>query len=66
MDIASALLKEAQERVKVEAETYLLGRDHDADLFDGFGELIRLDEAGVVQIEVLEALLEDSLLRLGA
>ena len=42
--------------------TYLLGRDHDADLLDGLGEFVGLDEAGVVQVEVLERLLEDSLL----
>ena len=52
--------------VKNKAKTYLLGWDHDADLFNGFGELVRVNGTGVVQIKVLEALLEDSLLRLGA
>ena len=43
--------------------TYLLGRDHDSDLLDGLGELIGLDGAVSVQVEVLEGFLEDLLLR---
>ena len=38
------------------------GGDHDADLLDGLGELIRLDSAVVVQVEVLEGLEEHGLL----
>ena len=36
--------------------------DHDADLLDGFGELVRLDRAVIVQVEVLEGLEEDGFL----
>ena len=42
--------------------TYLSGGDHDTDLLDSLGELIRLHSAVIVQIEVLEGLEEDSLL----
>lgn len=42
--------------------TYLAGRDHDADLLDGLGELFSLHGAVVVQVEVLEALHEDGLI----
>ena len=38
------------------------GGDHDTDLLDGLGELIRLHGAVVVQVEVLESLEEHSLL----
>ncbi len=46
--------------------TYLLGGDLDANLLDGLGELIGLNGAVVVQVEVLEGLEEDLLFRLGA
>ena len=36
--------------------------DHNADLLDGFGELVRLDRAVIVEVEVLEGLEEDGLL----
>ena len=36
--------------------------DHNADLLDGFGELVRLDRAVIVEVEVLEGLEEDSFL----
>ena len=42
--------------------TYLSGGDHDANLLDGLGELIRLHSAVVVQVEVLESLEENSFL----
>ena len=48
--------------VKGRVVTYLLGRDHDADLLDGFGEFVWLNEAGVVQVKVLERLRKDDLL----
>ena len=38
------------------------GGDHDTDLLDSLGELIRLHSAVVVQVEVLESLEEHSLL----
>jgi hypothetical protein len=47
-------------------DTYLLGGDLNSDLFDGLGEFIGLNSAVVVEIEVLEGLLEDSLLGLCA
>jgi hypothetical protein len=34
----------------------LLSRDHDTDLLDRFGEFVGFDEAGVVEVEVLERL----------
>ena len=37
------------------------GWDHDTDLLDGLGELIRLDSAVVVEIEILEGLEENGL-----
>lgn len=40
--------------------------DHDTNLFNSFGELIRLDGAGVVQVKVLEALVENLLLGLNS
>ena len=40
--------------------------DHDTDLLDSLGELIGLDDAVVIQIEVLEGFGEDCLLRLRA
>ena len=40
---------------------YLLGGNHDADLLDGLGELVGLDGAVVVEIEVLEGLHQDGL-----
>ena len=46
----------------LDLNTYLSGGDHDTDLLDSFGELIRLHSAVIVQIEVLEGLEEDSLL----
>ena len=36
--------------------------DHNADLLDGFGELVRLDRAVIVEVEVLEGLEEDGFL----
>ena len=42
------------------------GGDHDTDLLDSLGELIRLHSAVVVQVEVLESLEEDGLLVGGA
>jgi hypothetical protein len=42
--------------------TYLFGRNHDSNLFNSFCELIWLNGAVVVQIEVLEALEQDLLL----
>ncbi len=45
---------------------YLLGRDHNADLFDGLGELVGLHGAAVVEVEVLESAGEDLLLGLDA
>ena len=41
--------------------TYLSCGDHDANLLDGFGELIRLDGSVIVEVEVLEGLEEDGL-----
>ena len=46
--------------------TYLSSGDHDTDLLDSLGELIRLNSAVVVQVKVLEGLEEDSLLVCGA
>ena len=46
--------------------TYLTGGDHDADLLNGAGELIGLDSAVVVEVEVLEGLDEDHLVVGGA
>ena len=46
--------------------TYLSGGDHDTDLLDSLGKLIRLHSAVVVQVEVLESLEEDGLLVGGA
>ena len=46
--------------------TYLSSGDHDTDLLDSLGELIRLNSAVVVQVKVLEGLEEDSLLVSGA
>ena len=43
--------------------TYLLGWDHDTDLLDGLGELVGLDSAVSIEVEVLEGLLEHLLLR---
>ena len=45
---------------------YLLGGDHDANLLDCFGELLGLDGAVVVKIEVLESLHQDGFLALCA
>lgn len=42
--------------------TYLSGGDHDANLLNGFGELIRLNSAIVVQVEILESLKKNGLL----
>jgi len=46
--------------------TYLFGWNLDSNLLDGLGELIGLNGAVVVEVEVLEGLLEDGLLGLGA
>jgi hypothetical protein len=46
--------------------TYVSGGDHDTDLFHSLGELLRLDEAVVVEVEVLEALEEHGFLGLAA
>ena len=46
--------------------TYLTGGDHDTNLLDGLGELIGLDSAVVVKIEVLESLKQDGFLVGGA
>ena len=45
----------------VETLTYLSGWDHDTDLLNGLGELIRLNGSIVVEIEILEGLEEDGL-----
>ena len=39
--------------------TYLLGRDLDSDLLDGFGKFVWLDGAVIVKVKVLEGLLHD-------
>jgi len=41
------------------ATTYLLGWDLDSNLLNGLLELIRLNGAVIVEVEVLESLLED-------
>lgn len=46
--------------------TYLLRGDHDANLLNGFCELIRFYGSVVVKIEVLESFHEDSFLALGS
>jgi hypothetical protein len=51
---------------RAERLTYLSCGDHDANLFDCFGKLIRFDSAIVVKIKVLEALQEDLLFALVA
>lgn len=43
--------------------TYLLGWDHDTDLLNSLGELIRFDSAVTIEVEVLERLLQHLLLR---
>jgi hypothetical protein len=57
-------LSTSQNRTKCWIQTYLLGRDHDTDLFDRFGEFFGLNHTVVVQIEVLESLHEDLFLTL--
>ena len=42
--------------------TYLSRGDHNADLLNGFGKLVRLDRAVIVEVEVLEGLEEDGFL----
>ena len=42
------------------SRTYLSGRDQDSNLLTSLGELIRLDRAVVVEIEVLEVLEQNS------
>ena len=46
-------------------DTYLSGWDLDTNLLDGFGELIWLNNAIIVKIEVLERFEQDLLLGLG-
>jgi hypothetical protein len=46
--------------------TYRSCRDLDANLLDGFGELVRLDGSVIIQIEIFECLHENGLLALGA
>ena len=46
--------------------TYLSSGDLNADLFNSLSELIRLDSAVVIKVEVLEGLLEDGLLALSS
>lgn len=46
--------------------TYLSGWDLDADLFNSLRKLLWFDSAIVVEVEVLEGLFEDGLLRLSA
>ena len=48
-----------------ECETYLSGWDLDSNLLDGFCELIWLNNAIIVKIEVLERFEQDLLLGLG-
>ena len=48
------------------AYTYLSSGDLNADLFNSLSELIRLDSAVVIKVEVLEGLLEDGLLALSS
>jgi len=55
------LVVNAEKGIKV-----LFGGDHDTNLLDSFGELIRLNAAIIVEIKVLEALDEDILLALVA
>jgi len=50
----------------IEGVQVLSGGDHDSDLLDSLGELLRLDCSVVVQVEVLEALHEDRLFALDA
>jgi len=52
---------DAEEHLKITS-----GGDMDADLFDGLGEFVGLDNAVIIQVEVLERLHEDGLLGLGA
>jgi len=52
--------------LKVRVNSYLLGGNHDTDFLDGFGELVGLDSAVVVKVEVLERLHKDLLLGLSA
>lgn len=49
-----------------ESCTYLLGGDHNTDLLNSVGELVGLNTAGVVEIEVLETLVENLLLGLNS
>ena len=42
--------------------TYLLGWDHDTNLLNSLGELIRLDCSVTVQVEILEGPEDDCLL----
>jgi hypothetical protein len=44
----------------------VLGGNHDSDLLDGLGKLIRLYSSAVVEIEVFESLHEHLFLGLGA
>ena len=46
--------------------TYLSSGYLNADLFNSLSELIRLDSAVVIKVEVLEGLLEDGLLALSS
>ena len=46
---------------KVPEVTYLSCWDHDTNLLNGLGELIRLNSSVVVQIEVLESLKQNCL-----
>ena len=50
--------------MKVSGNSYLLGWNHDTDFLDGFGELVGLDSAVVVEVEVLERLHKDLFLGL--
>lgn len=50
----------------LQRETYVSSGDHNSDLLDGLGELLGLDGAVVVEVEVLEALEEHGFLGLAA
>ena len=50
----------------MEVASYLAGGDHDSDLLNRLGELLGLDSAVVIKVEVLEGLEEHLFLALDA
>ena len=60
------VISKLSDKCRLNEITYLSGWDLNSNLLDGLGELVWLNGAIVVEIEVLESLHEDLLLGLGS